>query len=80
MTDRPEPGKVYALTGGSDTPAISNGNTWAESEVQDHYFEATSGVVHLGQRGRFGWIARCNGRSQQGMGSAGPATCKRCLA
>lgn len=32
--DRPEYGKVYALTGGMDTPALSNGNTWAESEVQ----------------------------------------------
>jgi len=32
--DKPEPGKVYALTGGPDTPALSNGNTWAESEVR----------------------------------------------
>lgn len=31
--DRPEPGKVYRLTGAADVPAISNGNTWAESEV-----------------------------------------------
>ncbi len=30
---RPEPGKQYRLTGGTGTPAISNGNTWAESEV-----------------------------------------------
>lgn len=35
LTDRPEPGKIYALTGGPDTPALSNGNTWAESEVID---------------------------------------------
>ena len=32
--DRPEPGKVYALTGGMDALALSNGNTWAESEVR----------------------------------------------
>jgi hypothetical protein len=33
--DKPEHGKVYALTGGTGTKAISNGNTWAESEVKD---------------------------------------------
>lgn len=33
MEDRPEPGKVYALSGGLDSLAIANGNTWAESEV-----------------------------------------------
>lgn len=32
--DRPEYGKVYALTGGKDTPCIANGNTWAESLVK----------------------------------------------
>lgn len=31
--DRPESGKVYRLTGGPNTPAISNGNSWAESLV-----------------------------------------------
>jgi hypothetical protein len=30
----PEYGKQYALTGGSGTPSIMNGNTWAESEVK----------------------------------------------
>lgn len=30
----PEFGKQYALTGAIGTPAISNGNTWAESEVK----------------------------------------------
>jgi hypothetical protein len=35
--DRPEPDKVYALTGGSDEPSITNGNTWAESEVRRCY-------------------------------------------
>jgi hypothetical protein len=32
--NRPEPGKTYALTGDGTTPSISNGNTWAESEVR----------------------------------------------
>ncbi|HUZ01655.1 MAG TPA: JAB domain-containing protein, partial [Thermomicrobiaceae bacterium] len=30
---RPEPGKQYRLTGGPGVAAISNGSTWAESEV-----------------------------------------------
>lgn len=30
---RPEYGKVYQLTGGSNTKCIMNGNTWSESEV-----------------------------------------------
>lgn len=31
--DQPVPGKIYNLTGGTGTPAISNGNSWKESEV-----------------------------------------------
>lgn len=31
--DRPEPGKLYRLTGGSNEPAISNGNSWGDSQV-----------------------------------------------
>jgi len=33
--DRPEEGKVYALTGGRGKRCIANGNTWKESEVKD---------------------------------------------
>jgi len=33
--DKPEPGKVYALTGGPGARCIANGDTWAESEVKD---------------------------------------------
>ena len=33
--DKPEAGKVYALTGGPGSRCIANGNTWAESEVKD---------------------------------------------
>ena len=33
--DKPEDGKVYALTGVKSTACISNGNTWKESEVKD---------------------------------------------
>lgn len=34
INDRPEPGKVYALTGSKNNgPSMAAGNTWAESEV-----------------------------------------------
>jgi len=33
--DKPEEGKVYALTGGPKDKCIANGNTWKESEVSD---------------------------------------------
>jgi hypothetical protein len=33
--DKPEEGKVYALTGGPGSRCIANGNTWVESEVID---------------------------------------------
>ena len=33
--NKPEEGKVYALTGGRGTRCIANGNTWKESEVKD---------------------------------------------
>lgn len=32
---RPEPGKQYALTGGSDKPSIARGDSWADSEVKE---------------------------------------------
>jgi co-chaperonin GroES (HSP10) len=35
VKDKPEEGKVYALTGGPGSRCIANGNTWAESEVTD---------------------------------------------
>lgn len=35
MKDKPQPGKQYRLTGGSSDKAISNGHSWAESEVKD---------------------------------------------
>ena len=33
--DKPETGKVYALTGAKGTACIASGNTWKESEVKD---------------------------------------------
>ena len=33
--NKPEAGKVYALTGGPGSRCIANGNTWKESEVKD---------------------------------------------
>ena len=35
MLDKPEAGKIYALTGARGSRCIANGNTWAESEVKD---------------------------------------------
>jgi len=32
--DKPEEGKIYALTGGTGSKCIMNGSTWAESEVK----------------------------------------------
>ena len=33
--DKPQPSKVYSLTGGPGTPSIAAGNTWAESLVKE---------------------------------------------
>ena len=33
--DKPQQGKVYALFTDGTTPSIANGNTWAESEVEE---------------------------------------------
>ena len=41
--EKPEEGKIYALTGGHDTPSIANGNTWAESEVKKRTFSLNGG-------------------------------------
>ena len=35
LQDKPEEGKVYALTGGPGSRCIANGNSWSESEVTD---------------------------------------------
>ena len=35
LQDKPEEGKVYALTGGPGARCIANGFSWAESEVTD---------------------------------------------
>jgi hypothetical protein len=34
LADRPEPGKIYALTDYAGKPSIAAGNTWKESEVK----------------------------------------------
>ena len=50
MHDKPEAGKQYALTGGSDEPSIAAGNTWAESEVSnDKANAAVSDVLQAAQ-------------------------------
>lgn len=40
-TDRPQPGKVYSLTGARGTACIANGASWAESECLQELPAAT---------------------------------------
>ena len=42
--DKPEAGKVYALTGGPGSRCIANGNTWAESEVDQQELQVNSSL------------------------------------
>ena len=35
QTDKPEEGKIYALTGTTDSKCILNGYSWKESEVKE---------------------------------------------
>ena len=37
--DKPEAGKVYALTGGRGARCIANGNTWKESVVPAEHLD-----------------------------------------
>jgi hypothetical protein len=34
-TDKPEPGKIYRLTGGRDTPSVARGDPLADCEVEN---------------------------------------------
>ena len=43
--DKPEDGKVYALTGGPGSRCIANGNTWAESEVEQQELQVKSSLL-----------------------------------
>ena len=54
MTDKPEAGKVYALTGGPGSRCIANGNSWSESEVTSHKPQATSHKPQASQGTRVG--------------------------
>ena len=42
--DKPEAGKIYALTGGPGSRCIANGNTWAESEVEQQELQVKSSL------------------------------------
>ena len=46
----PKSGKVYALTGGPGAKCISNGNTWAESEVPRTTLELEKELNKLARR------------------------------
>ena len=42
QTDKPEEGKIYALTGVTDSKCILNGYSWKESEVKEEENEKKS--------------------------------------
>ena len=37
--DKPEPGKIYSLTGAPGVKCIANGNSWKESEFHENLKE-----------------------------------------
>ena len=46
QTDKPEAGKVYALTGVRDSKCILNGYSWKESEVKEEKeYERTNTTI-----------------------------------
>ena len=44
LQDKPEEGKVYALTGGPGSKCIANGFSWADSEVTDDAAPGDTGI------------------------------------
>jgi hypothetical protein len=42
--NKPEPNKIYALTGVKDSKCIANGYSWAESEVKKEKIQ--KGIKH----------------------------------
>ena len=55
MNDKPQPNKTYMLIGGTDDKCISNGNTWADSEVKKKKFvcQADDKLVTLKERSQY---------------------------
>ena len=50
LQDKPEEGKVYALTGGPGSKCIANGFSWAESEVTDDAVPGNTGTSSRNRR------------------------------
>ena len=44
LQDKPEEGKVYALTGGPGSKCIANGFSWKDSEVTDEAAPGDTGT------------------------------------
>ena len=53
--NKPEANKLYALTGGTGEPCIANGNTWAESEVNNESVKITCGEYYAPEKYKQGW-------------------------
>lgn len=72
QNDAPAPGRIYALTGGTDQPSIANGNTWAESEVREFAPEKGDRVRYINPRARAVFKAGAGRRAHARDGSAVP--------
>ncbi len=71
--DKPEPGKLYALTGAPGLPSIASGDSWAESAVgaQLRYAQmsyATTGRCPLAYSHRCGSQCEVCGTVERGRG------------
>ena len=47
VVDRPEAGKIYALTGGPGARCISNGFSWKDSVVDEQELQTQSSLEKL---------------------------------
>ena len=45
--DKPVPGKIYALTGGYDTPCIAAGNTWKDKGQKEFHFDIPDKIATI---------------------------------
>jgi len=44
MTDKPQPGRLYRLTGGKNSKCIANGYSWSDSEFTNTEYKKAFGL------------------------------------
>ena len=44
MTDKPQPGRLYRLTGGKNSKCIANSNSWSDSEFTNTEYKKAFGL------------------------------------